>query len=62
MIMKYLARIENEAENAIITEKNRVNWRKATSEDYFRITLAYARFEAISSISRDIFDILRLYP
>lgn len=61
MILKYLMRIEDEAENVVITEKNRVHWRKATSEDYIRIALATARLEQISAISRDIYNIFRLY-
>ena len=62
MIMQYLNRLLDEAENTVVEEKNRVHWRKATSEDYFRIAEAYARLELISSIARDIYRIFSLYP
>lgn len=62
MIMQYMNRLYDEAENAVIEEKNRVHWRKATSEDYFRIAEAYARLELISAIVRDVYKIFSFYP
>lgn len=61
MILKYLARLEDEAENDLITEKNRCHWRESTSQDYYAIAHATARYEVIRSISRDILQILRIY-
>ncbi len=61
MLLKYLARIEDEAENDVITEKNRCHWRECTSVDYDNISRAMARLEVIRSISRDIMQLLRLY-
>lgn len=61
MIYKYLNRILDEAEREVIQEKNRIHWRNATSEDYTRISTAYAKLELISAISKDLFNILRLY-
>ena len=61
MIIKYINRILDDAENAVIEEKNRIHWRTATSEDYFRIAVAYARLEQIRTVSRDIYTILKLY-
>lgn len=61
MILKYINRIEDEAENNFITEKNRVHWRKATSDDYFNIAKSAARLECIRSISRDIYNIIKLF-
>lgn len=62
MIMQYLNRILDEAERTITEEKNRIHWRKATSEDYFRIAQAYADYERLLAVSRDIFNIFSLYP
>ncbi len=61
-IMQYLNRMMDEAENSIIEEKNRVHWRKATSEDYLNIMFAYYRYELISKIVFDIYRIFSLYP
>ena len=62
MILRYLNRLVDDAVNDIITEKNRVHWRKATSEDYNRITFAYHKYEVISAVYRDILNIFKLYP
>ena len=61
MIIKYINRILDDAENAVIEEKNRIHWRNATSEDYFRIAVAYARLEQIRTVCRDLYTILKLY-
>ena len=61
MLMQYMLRIQDEAETAVNVEKNRIHWRTATSEDYMRITIAYARLEQVRLICNDLYTILKLY-